>query len=518
MDSETNLIVFRVDASNQIGTGHVMRCLTLARALQARGAHCLFLQRALPGHLGGLIEQAGFDVRLLPPPEVQRVPANPEDYAAWLGVDTEQDSAQCRDALDGQVSDWLVIDHYALDRAWESDMRQCTRSILVIDDLANRPHDCDLLVDQNYFPEAVDRYQPLLPEGAPILAGPRFALLARRYARARAELSKLSERVERILVYYGGVDAANETARALRVLVDPAYDQLEVDVVVGMNNPHRDQIARLVEHHSNMRIHEPQSDLVDLMLSADLALGAGGATTWERCALGLPTIVTSVAANQEPYNQLLHADGIVCYLGDAGVIDDGTLRQALDVMLQDSASLQAMAHRSWRLVDAWGTERVAEWMLPSREDELDLRPARFGDMSLLFAWVNDPVTRSQSFLTKAIAWEDHECWFRQRLAGQGGQIWICQTAQGLPVGEVRVDEEGDQAFLGFVMDPDFRDRGWAKVMLQQFARTWAASKKRPRLLAEVKAGNEHSAKLLESIGLFQPVTPTRGGWAFALEN
>ena len=511
-------VAFRVDASNRIGTGHVMRCLTVAHALRQRSARCLFLHRQHEGHLCGLIEQAGFEVAPLPKPDQDMQPSHAEDYAAWLGVPWQQDAEQCLALLAGRRPQWLVVDHYGLDAAWEGSLRSAVDHILVVDDLANRPHDCDLLVDQNYFPDAVDRYRPLVGETTPVLAGPRYALLAGRYAQTRAQMDGLPRQLRRILVYYGGVDASNETARALRVLGNARYHELQIDVVVGPNNPHRAALEPLAEKHPRMTIHGPQTDLVDFMRDADLTLGAGGATTWERCALGLPSIVTSVAANQEPYNRLLQADGIVKYLGGSADVTDETLCAALDDVIENPEQLHDMAARAWRLVDGWGTERIVERMLPGSAADLHLRSARLDDMPLTFFWANDPDTRRCSFSSAPIDWESHQRWFQQRLSGQGGQVWICETANGLPIGEVRVDISDGQAVLGFVMDPDFRRRGWCKPMLERFADYWMELPQRPRLIAEVKADNEASAHLLQSLADFRPIPPSQGGWAFALEN
>ncbi|MCH8479279.1 MAG: UDP-2,4-diacetamido-2,4,6-trideoxy-beta-L-altropyranose hydrolase [Wenzhouxiangella sp.] len=366
------LVAFRVDASNRIGTGHVMRCLTLAQAMRRRGAHCVFLHRQHDGHLCALIERAGFEVLTLPKPERDIAPAHAEDYAAWLGLPAEEDARQCLHALAARRAAGRVVDLYAVDSRWESQMRAAVDQILVIDDLANRGHDCDLLIDQNYFPDAIARYRPLVGESTPVLAGPRYALLARGYAEARAEMPELPSQVRRVLVYYGGVDASNETARALRVLGAARYHELQIDVVVGPNNPNRDEIERLAARHPAMTVHGPQNDLVDLMLAADLTLGAGGATTWERCALGLPSIVTSVAANQEPYNRLLQADGIITYLGDSADVTDDILRATLDEVIHSPEQLNEMAASAWRLVDGLGTNRVAEAMIPEARNSAAL--------------------------------------------------------------------------------------------------------------------------------------------------
>jgi UDP-2,4-diacetamido-2,4,6-trideoxy-beta-L-altropyranose hydrolase len=179
-------ITIRTDASTRIGLGHLVRCRTLATALRDQGATVRFICRAHPGHQIAALRADGLDVTALPAPPDQE--AADGDYAAWLGVPQAQDAAETIAALAADRPDWLIVDHYGLDVDWEQALRPHVGRILVIDDLANRRHDGDLLLDQNYAPAGTTRYQGLLPPGARTLLGPAYALLRPEYAQHRQTL------------------------------------------------------------------------------------------------------------------------------------------------------------------------------------------------------------------------------------------------------------------------------------------------------------------------------------------
>jgi len=358
-------IAFRVDASVRIGTGHVARCLTLADGLRERGAECLFVHRRHDGHLQDRIEKHGHHVAALPPPDKDTSSAAEDDYGAWLGVAPHHDAAETVDALGNGAIDWLVVDHYGLDASWHGPLRERVDRIGVIDDLANRPHECDLLLDQNYFDAPESRYEDLVPPDTRRLLGPRFALLDSEYAVARRFVRPRRGPLSRVLVYYGGSDLTGETIRALRVLGRPGFGQIAADVVIGPNTPRREEIMDLAHARPRTTVYGPRDTLLDLAVQADLALGGGGTATWERCALGLPAVVTAVAPNQAPFNEALAGDGRIYYLGPSGAVDDESLAIAVRAFLENPTRLASLAKKAWDVTDGLGAERVADAMLSS---------------------------------------------------------------------------------------------------------------------------------------------------------
>ena len=353
-------VAIRADASTRMGLGHLSRCRTLAAALREQGAHIRFICRQHPGHqLADLIAE-GYPVAALPAPPVSD--ANDGDYASWLGLSQSQDAAESIDALAGERPDWLIVDHYGLDADWERALRSSVERLLVIDDLANRPHDCDLLLDQNYTADAAQRYAGLLPQAALGLFGPHYALLRPEYARHRERMPTRDGKVRRLLVFFGGTDPDNLTGLTLAALNDPALAHLRVDLVIGANNPHRARLCDEAAARQDTRVHLQRPHLADLMADADLGIGAGGATTWERCCLGLPTIVASIAENQQPACAALAADGLIHYLGHRDEVSTETLGSALLELIANPAGLQQMSQNGWALVDGGGGGRVIDAM------------------------------------------------------------------------------------------------------------------------------------------------------------
>lgn len=352
-------VVIRTDASNRIGLGHLARCRTLATALRDLGATVCFICREHPGHQIAALRAESFNVAALPaPPDQDAANAPDGDYAAWLGVPQDQDAAETLAALTAPRPDWLIVDHYGLDAAWEQALRPHVDRILVIDDLANRRHEGDLLLDQNYAPAGANRYQDLLRAGTRTLLGPAYALLRPEYAQHRQTLRPRDGQVRRVLVFFGGTDPHNLSGRALTALSDPALAHLAVDLVIGANHPQREELTVQATTRPGTRVHGPRPHLADLMAAADLAIGAGGATTWERCCLGLPSLVVSDADNQRPATSALAADGLIHYLGHMDQVSVATLRAALVQALQDPAGLRTLAAAARATVDGQGTQRV----------------------------------------------------------------------------------------------------------------------------------------------------------------
>lgn len=349
-------VAFRVDASSEIGTGHVMRCLTLADELARRGSKTWLIMRALPGHLGELARGRGHDSVLLPAPTQESVaPLGPPVHAPWLSVPAAQDAGETLAALGAGGFDWLIVDHYALDADWQRRLRRGASKILVIDDLADRPHDCDILLDTTQ--EGAERYRELLPAQCLRLLGPRFALLRPQFAAARS--SQRDGSVKRIHVFYGGSDPNNLTELTLQAIAQVA-PSLAVDVVLGQNVPpaQRERLERSAAQLAQASTYTDVSDMAGLMARADLAFGAAGVTTWERACLGLPSLVVTVAENQRKLAATAEQSGIVRWLGDVKEITVEKLTQALRAALAAPAALAAQSRRALELVDGGGASRV----------------------------------------------------------------------------------------------------------------------------------------------------------------
>lgn len=309
-------VVFRVDASLGIGTGHVMRCLTLADALRKDGASCRFVCRPHPGHLIEFIRERGFEVVALAAPTSEIWEETGPDHAAWLGTDWRSDALKVLAAIGEEKPDWLIVDHYALDARWERELRGACGKIMVIDDLADRPHDCDLLLDQN-LGCAGAHYAALVPQRCELLVGPHNALLRPEFAQLRAAslLRRRHGELQSILVTMGGVDKDNVTGQVLDALAEcDLPSDATITVVMGPTAPWLDHVrAAAANMPQPIRVLVNVRDMARLMADTDLAIGAAGTTSWERCCLGVPSLVLAIADNQRPIAEALDAAGVACY-------------------------------------------------------------------------------------------------------------------------------------------------------------------------------------------------------------
>jgi UDP-2,4-diacetamido-2,4,6-trideoxy-beta-L-altropyranose hydrolase len=355
---------FRVDASLSLGTGHVMRCLTLAQEMKDSGAEILFISRTHTGHCCDLIEAQGFAVERLVPSSCEAqgmVGASAAAYVPDLGGSLAADAAATRRTIDefGPL-DWLVVDHYAVDVDWEKAVRSVTSRIMVIDDLADRCHDCDLLLDQNFHLKGESRYAEIVPAHCIRLLGPHYALLRREFLAARQRLHPRNDDVRRIVFGFGGTDSSNETAKAIRGFLSLGCSDIRADVVVGSTYPHFASLERLCAGEAQVAVHRQPRNGADLMAMADLAVGAGGSSTWERCCVGLPSIVVSVAENQEVVVRDLASAGFVSYIGKSEWLESRDIARALSSALRAPAMLKAQGERCLGLVDGLGACRVVE--------------------------------------------------------------------------------------------------------------------------------------------------------------
>jgi UDP-2,4-diacetamido-2,4,6-trideoxy-beta-L-altropyranose hydrolase len=267
-------------------------------------------------------------------------------HAAWVGTSLERDAGQTLQALEGLAPAWLVVDHYGLDARWERLLRPACGLLMAIDDLADRAHECDLLLDQNWHgPGAGARYAGLVPARCEQCLGPQFALLKPEFAQLKALMPARDGQVRRVLVFLGGSDAGNQTAKVLDALARAPFAHLLVDVVIGVNHPDPQGIAAQVAARPGSGLHHNLPSLAGLMARADLMIGAGGATTWERMSLGLPSIVISLAANQTPINAALRDAGYVDFLGEMDAVCPDQIAAALAACLAQPARLkrQSMA-------------------------------------------------------------------------------------------------------------------------------------------------------------------------------
>lgn len=339
-------VAIRADASRELGHGHVTRCLALADALARAGAEVVFLCQQLPGDAVAQIRDAGFLCWLL---------------SAVRSMDDDADqTASLLDHAPGW--DWLVVDHYSLRARWGLALQSRVGRILVIDDLANRLLHGDVLLDQNFHPDAAQRYAGLVAPTTLQWLGPQYALLRPAFAQARAVCAPRDGQIRRVLVCFGGSDSLNASQPVLDEVL-PAFPALRFDVVAGAANPHVAMLQRCMGRHTHATLTVAAEDMPQRMVEADLFIGAGGSMTWERAALALPGITVAVADNQRELCQLLHDRGEGFHLGGFDTLQPGAVSDAVRRLLEDTSAVREMGRALATHCDGRGAERVASAML-----------------------------------------------------------------------------------------------------------------------------------------------------------
>lgn len=484
MDVEKKLKAgFRVDSSYAIGSGHLMRCLALADALEECGVESFFICKDYEGNFNSHVEIKGFGLHVL---------NYPGDYD--LNEDAKRTEALLK--KEGAV-EWLVVDSYAIDHQWEKLVRNETRNIMVIDDLANRSHDCDLLLDQNYHKDMDSRYDGLLPERCKKLLGPRYGLLRREFSEARKKRIEKNSSRRRILISLGGSDPANATEVALEALLSMNRQDVEVDVVIGSSHRGREKIKKLCDKRSNLNFHLQADNMAQLMANADLAIGVGGISNWERCCLGLPTIALSIDAIQETILKAMAGDGILLYAGKSVEASPEKLGRTISAVLDNPHLKSFLSKKSMELVDGGGSEKVAQQMFPRR---IRLREAEQADCENVYNWRNAQENRRQSFDKLPIDYELHKKWF-ERTVNSSDNLLLIGEEKEKPVGVIRYDINDNQAKVSVYLVPGMHGFGYGAHLIDAGS-IWL-QKNCPnikKINAEIIPENSASEKVFTSAG------------------
>ena len=431
-----NIIIFRVDASLEIGTGHVTRCLTLAEALRESECECHFICREHPGNLIDLISERGFAVHSLSGVDMAQSLMHEHEpliHAGWLGADWRLDAAQTREAIKDITADWLVIDHYAIDERWERELRPTCRRLMVIDDLADRTHDCDLLLDQNLVDGWPDRYCDKVPDNCALLLGPEYALLQPLYAELHEQIPQREGPIRRILVYFGGADIDNLTGMVISAFASLKTKDVAMDVVINPTAPHAASLRELTTTDSRIRLHERLPSLAPLMVKADFAIGAGGATSWERCCLGLPSAVVTLAENQIPIAAELHKQRLVQCLGHKDEVDERVMVEFLKNLIENGLK-SGWSERCTHAVDGKGTSRVSSILELDNKYSLHVRPAKLSDEKTVLCWANFSQKNTNKLTNNSQKPAEIANKFKKYLRDiDNYQVFIVETSSGVPV-------------------------------------------------------------------------------------
>lgn len=355
------MIIIRTDSSNLIGTGHLTRCLNLAKVLRKNGKNVEFVCRTLDGNSIDKIRENKFTIN-----ELKTVNTNIKNlklqHSHWLGTSQEDDAKECINILKGKNIEWLIVDHYSLDQVWQKLLSPYYKKLMVIDDLADREHKCDLLLDQN-LGSSDKRYSKLVPSNTIQLHGPNFALVNPIYSSSKFKLRKRSGKINRVLIYFGSGEQSTELMeKTINVFCDLNLKDIELDLVVNSNDKNFDRIYKIADNRGRSTIHSDLPHLALLMFNSDISVGACGSTTWERCCLGLPTILVNCAKNQDLIAKSMKRSE-AAFVFEPNENLESEIKDAIFFLRKNTNFYFKMSRESLKLCDGQGINRVTNILL-----------------------------------------------------------------------------------------------------------------------------------------------------------
>jgi UDP-2,4-diacetamido-2,4,6-trideoxy-beta-L-altropyranose hydrolase len=474
-------LLIRADATIQMGTGHLMRCLALAQAVK---------------HQGGIVY---FAIFACPVPLQQRLIAEEFKLNYLLGCELgslldAQKTAQFAEQLQ---CDWVCVDGYQFDADYQKTLNATGCRSIVLDDYGHSSfYYTHLILNQNLSAQT-NLYQNRHPNTT-LLLGIRYTLLRQEFWQWRGWQRQISKVANRILVTLGGSDPNNTTTWILDALQNIKDQTFNITVIVGNSNPHRNALIKQVQHS----IHEidlifDTTDMPSYLVNADLAISAGGSTTWELAFLGLPSIIVTLADNQKAIAKALHDQGIAISVGAVSELNSDQFVNVLQQLANSPEQRQVMSQKGQSLIDGEGVDRV---IMAMQGDRLRLRPARWQDCEQIWQWANDPATRQASFQSNEIPWEQHVQWFRQKLEEVNSIFWIAIDAQDCPIGQVRFDSLSTNVMqISLSVAPNSRNQGLGVEMLKVAIRQIFCHSTILAISAWIKPENSASIRTFEMV-------------------
>ena len=480
--------VFRVDASISAGSGHVMRCLTLADELRSKGIKSEFICKEHPGHLIDYINQRGYGTHLLP--VKLDLPGVSMSNNACLGGSVQSDAQETCSIIEGRIIDWLIVDHYAIDKEWESIVKPKVLQILIIDDLSDREHLCDLLLDKTFMRSAED-YKALTSADCSFLMGTGYALLRPQFKALRTQslIRRKSKCTNNILLFLGGSDAANISLDILEALNHSEFSKhAKVTLVLGSQSTLKDCIQETVSRLSfAVEVLIDVDNMAQLMCNADLAIGAAGSSTWERACLALPTVQLCIAENQKKISDVLKKHKAAVTIHSPLQLVEG-----LDLIYRNHRKLSLL---SASLVDGEGANRVVNAMFNNIESMRELRPVAAQDCDFLLELQKQTGVRRYSRNPQVPSSKEHRIWFDE-LFNSALDVCYVISESGHSCGMIRLQFDKGEAQVSVIVQPESTGRGLATFAVKKLTEIAIGEV----LVAWVHRENTASYKLFSNCG------------------
>jgi len=460
--------------------------LSLAKELRKNGARCIFICKELEGNIMNEILKSDFELKIIKIKEENKLNQDIKDHlfhSSWLGGNQADDAAETINLIRDLHIDWIIIDHYGIDHTWQMMVRPHSNKIFVIDDIADRKHECDLLLDHNYFINHEERYQNLVEVATPKIFGTKYTLLQDQYYLFYGRVPPRSGRIKNILIYFGGFDKQNLTGMVVNSLLDIFHNNVTLNVI-NSNPP--ESLIKATSLNKNIKIYRNVPSLAPMMLKCDLAFGAGGVTGLERCFMGLPSFVITTAENQIEITKELNNAGLIKWLGHFDQINNNDLTHILKEKIELS-DFVTWSTKCLNLFDGLGCKRVSDILLLDQNTQLSIRLANLNDLNL----ISEMKPNFQN-LNKLESKDQYKNWFYNILKNyESNIIYICETENGLELGQVRFEKVSEYWNLSYSTMSYVESDQLIKKMLVESINKFLKSKQNVGIRADFTIDLDH---------------------------
>ena len=485
-------VAIRVDSSEQIGSGHFMRCLTIANALDQINCKCYFISRYLPENFILTLRKTNHSFVKLPNIK-KSTPSNELRHSNWLGVSQEEDALQTIEAIKKENIDWMIVDHYALDINWEIFLRNNVKNIMVIDDLMDRKHSANLLLDSNLRDDDLNSYRALVNEDCDLLLGPKFVPLREEFS---VEAIENKNKLLNIFIFFGAYDTNNYT----ELMIDFLYKinkEFNVDVVIGKGNVNTENIRNKCMTYG-MNLHIQTNSIAKIMQKSSIGIGAGGITVWERCSMQLPSFCIPVAFNQEDQLKQAEKKGLL-YVSKCFNKKDSILMDELSNFIRNKNLHKTIQEQCSRMVDSRGAYRIVNKL---KNPFIEIKEAKKSDMMDMFKWINDKSIRTASLNESKIELADHKKWFRKILDSKKNKLLVGYF-NNERIGVVRFDSKSEsEVEISIYLVPNIDTAKGMGLHLLLKSEDWLMynMSKIKTITGYVKNSNRKSIKMFKNAG------------------
>lgn len=501
-------VVIRADASSNIGSGHIMRCLTLAMSLKKFGFKVSFACADLTGNLVPFIKTKGFEVVLLPVPDALKLLQTPPEYR-WQADHQQKDAKFVTQHFQSESTDLIIVDHYGLDVIWHQTIRMLNAKLVVIDDLINRELDCDMVINPNVIALSTDPYQGLIKKvNCRNLTGPHYALLRPEVYELAHQKRPTSGSNKQVCVFLGYIDPDNVTGKVIEGLLK-LRTKVSIHLILNPLHPNFEALLQQAAEHNNITTYTKFVELIGLFKKCDVVVGAGGGASWERCCLGIPSIQVALTENQVAVCEQLSQQKAIKYLGQGRDITADDVFQVTEMLLSDDVQYQLIADSARNLVDGLGVHRVIAEICEHRSKlnlPVFLRTLTKADADMIYEWQHEPNMRRHCRIDAPPDKIEHIKWIDNRVEDTSSLTEVI-VHDDVPVGMIRLDWAADMQAMevSILLTTSVQGFGIAKLALNLLIARFPETP----IVAYINEENFTSQHLFRKIGF---VTTGQNNW------